>query len=162
MIFQELNKLKRQTIMSAIVLIVIGILMIICPESYVTTMIGAFGSVMIVLAVLGVFDFISSNKAFIHYVYLTGKLILGVIGVAILLFEADSLFIISWLFGINETVKNIILAVFACVIFFGSCIMCMTDIQPRTSDGMPVVAVVGFIFSIALGIYTIKKMTQKR
>ena len=63
---------------------------------------------------------------------------------------------------LSETVMNVIFAVFACVLFFGSCILCLTDLQPQTTDGMPVVAVFGFIFSIALAVYTVKKMSQKK
>lgn len=61
----------------------------------------------------------------------------------------------------NDLTRNVVLAIFACVIFFGSCILCLTDIQPQTVDGLPIVAVFGFIFSIALGVYTVKKMTKK-
>ena len=60
----------------------------------------------------------------------------------------------------NALARNVVLAIFACVIFFGSCILCMTDIQPQTADGLPIVAVFGFIFSIALAIYTVKKMNK--
>ena len=49
MIFQELNKLKRSTIMTSIILIVIGILMVLCPEEYTGTMIGLMGAVLLVL-----------------------------------------------------------------------------------------------------------------
>ena len=63
---------------------------------------------------------------------------------------------------LSETVRNITFAFFACVIFFGSCILCLTEIQPQTADGMPIVAVFGFIFSIALAIYTVKKMTKNK
>ena len=62
----------------------------------------------------------------------------------------------------NESIKNILLAVFACVIFIGSCILCMTDITPQTPDGMPVLSVAGFIFSIALGIYVVRRMSRKQ
>ncbi len=61
---------------------------------------------------------------------------------------------------ISGMVKYSILALFSCVIFFGSCILCMTNIEPKTSSGMPLLAVFGFIFSIALGIFTIKKLIQ--
>ena len=64
--------------------------------------------------------------------------------------------------SLNDIVRNVILAAFSCVLFFGSCILCMTDIKPATSDGMPIVAVIGFIFSIALAIYTVKKMKTKK
>ena len=63
---------------------------------------------------------------------------------------------------VNNSVRSVILALFSCVIFFGCCLLCMTDIQPKTAEGMPVVAVFGFIFSIALGIYTIKKLKKKK
>ena len=62
--------------------------------------------------------------------------------------------------NVTETVKLIILALFSCVLFFGSCILCMTDIEPKTVNGIPLMAAVGFIFSIALAIYTVKKISQ--
>ena len=63
--------------------------------------------------------------------------------------------------SLNETTKNIVLALFACVLFIGSCLLSGADIQPKTPDGQPVVAAVGMIFSIALAIYTVKHMSKK-
>ena len=63
---------------------------------------------------------------------------------------------------LGKGVKNVVLALFSCVLFFGSCILSTADIQPRTKGGQPLVAAVGLIFSIALGIYTIKRMTKKK
>ena len=100
MLFQELNRLKWNTVMSSIVLMTAGILMVICPGEYVTTMIEMLGAVLLILTVLGVLDFISSNKALIHYIYLTGWLIVGIAGCAVLVFEIDALYAISWIFGI--------------------------------------------------------------
>jgi len=54
-----------------------------------------------------------------------------------------------------------ILALFACVLFFGSCILTTADIQPKTPDGQPLVAAAGMIFAIALGIYTVRRMSKK-
>ena len=62
----------------------------------------------------------------------------------------------------GATVKNIIFAVFSCFLFLGSCILCTADIQPQTSEGMPLLAAAGLIFSIALGIFTIRRMTKKK
>jgi hypothetical protein len=59
-------------------------------------------------------------------------------------------------------VKNVVLALFACVLFFGSCILSTADIQPKTPDGQPLIAGACMLFSIALGIYTVKKMTKKK
>ena len=63
---------------------------------------------------------------------------------------------------LNETTKNIILAVFACVLFIGSCVLSSTDLKPQTPDGQPLIAAVGMVFSIALGIYSIKRMSKKK
>jgi ubiquinone biosynthesis protein len=62
----------------------------------------------------------------------------------------------------EKTVLNVVLAVFACVLFFGSCILTTANIQPKTSHGVPLIAVVGIVFSIALGIFTVKKMIKKK
>ena len=62
----------------------------------------------------------------------------------------------------SATIKNIVLAIFACVLFFGSCILATTDIQPQTRHGLPLVAAIGIVFSIALAIYTIRKLTKKK
>ena len=62
----------------------------------------------------------------------------------------------------NRTVKSIVLALFASVLFFGACILSTADIQPKTPDGQPLIAVVSMLFSIGLGIYTIKHMTKKK
>ena len=63
--------------------------------------------------------------------------------------------------GLGDTAKSIVLALFACVLFFGSCILTTADIQPKTPDGQPLVAAAGMIFAIALGIYTVRRMSKK-
>jgi ubiquinone biosynthesis protein len=63
---------------------------------------------------------------------------------------------------LNETTKNIILAVFACVLFIGSCILSSTNIKPQTPDGQPLISAVGIVFSIVLAIYTIRQISKKK
>ena len=99
MIFQELNNLKRRTIMSSIILIVIGILMILCPDEYNRTMIGLMGAVLLVFSIIGILEFLGSNRALIRYIYLTGWLVLGIVGFAVLVFEINSLYAVGWIFG---------------------------------------------------------------
>ncbi len=60
------------------------------------------------------------------------------------------------------TVKNVILAIFSCILFLGSCILCTTDIQPQMSNGVPFLAAAGLIFSVSLAIYTVRRMTKKK
>ena len=68
----------------------------------------------------------------------------------------------SILNSLRETTMNVVLALFSCVLFIGSCILSSVDIQPKTPDGQPLIAAVGLIFSIALAIYTIKRMAKKK
>ena len=62
----------------------------------------------------------------------------------------------------EKTVFNIVLAVFACVLFLGSCILATADIGPKASGGVPLIAAVGMVFSIALAIFTLRKMLKKK
>lgn len=58
-------------------------------------------------------------------------------------------------------VKDLILAIFASVLFAGSCTLCTTDIQPQM-DGIPVVALIGFVLAAALALHTILGFWNKK
>ena len=62
---------------------------------------------------------------------------------------------------IGVFVRNVVLALIACIMFIGSCILSSVDITPKTSNGMPLIAVVIMVCSIALGIHAVKQMTTK-
>lgn len=59
-------------------------------------------------------------------------------------------------------VKYVVLSFIACVLFIGSCILASIDIQPKTPNGMPLIAIAGIVFSIALAIYSVGKLTKKK
>ena len=59
---------------------------------------------------------------------------------------------------IGHFVRYSVLTLVACVLFIGSCILCTTDFKPTLSNGMPLLAVVGLVFSIALAIFSVKKL----
>ncbi len=63
--------------------------------------------------------------------------------------------------ALNDTILHVVLAVFACVLFTGSCILCTTNIGPRAGD-MPLMSFIGFVVSIALGIFTVMSMGKKK
>ncbi len=63
---------------------------------------------------------------------------------------------------IGEYIKYVVLAVIACVLFVGSCLLASVDIQPKTESGMPLIAVAGIVFAIALAIYSVSKLTKKK
>lgn len=58
-------------------------------------------------------------------------------------------------------VKTVLLAAFSCVLFSGACRLCTTAIQPAV-DGIPVVALIVFAVSVALGLYTVRSLRKKR
>ncbi len=61
-----------------------------------------------------------------------------------------------------DTTKNIAMVIFASIIFFGSCILCIADIKPKAPGGIPAIAAVGLIFSIGLGIHVMKNLTRRK
>ena len=63
--------------------------------------------------------------------------------------------------NLKKLAKDAALAMFASVMFVGSCILCTTDIEPKTY-GIPFLALIGFIVSVALGIYTIIRMGDRK
>lgn len=63
---------------------------------------------------------------------------------------------------IGVYVKYVVLSLIACFLFIGSCILSSVDLQPKTSTGMPLISIVGIVFSIALSIYSIRKLTKKK
>ena len=80
MLFQELGKLKRSSIMTSIVMMALGIMMIICPEPYIPSLVSALGYVMVIGATVVVLNFISGKKVLIQYIYFTFALIAGLLG----------------------------------------------------------------------------------
>ncbi len=99
MLFQTLDKLKRQSILAAIIMMALGVVMLICPESYVNTLVVTVGYGMIIFAIVEMLEFIASKKAPIHYIIFTGALIIAILGVFILIYNQDLLKALGWLFG---------------------------------------------------------------
>ncbi len=100
MIFEGLNSLRRNAIMTSIVLMSFGIVLLMLPQGYLTPLIEGAGSVMIIISIGMVFDFLNSNKSLINFIFLTCALALGIAGIAVLLFHDDVIFIMGALFGV--------------------------------------------------------------
>ena len=60
---------------------------------------------------------------------------------------------------IGVYVKYVVLSFIACILFIGSCILATVDLSPKTSTGLPLLAMVGIIFSIAFAIYSVGQLT---
>ena len=143
MLFDSLDKLKRNSILSAILLIFLGAIIIICPQSYIPALTLAFGYILVIIAIILVLGFLSSKKSLMDYIKFTGSLILGLVGVAVLAYRSDVMRVLAWLFAFLLILDGI-------------------DIQPKTATGMPLIAVVGIVFAIALAIYSVAKLTKNK
>ena len=99
MLFEELSRIKRSSIMTAILLGVVAIVMIMCPERYIDSLVTVLGYGMIILATVWVLQFISGKKSLIHYVYLTCALIVALLGIAVLILD-NIVLVIGVVFGL--------------------------------------------------------------
>ncbi len=61
----------------------------------------------------------------------------------------------------RDFLRYVVLAALACVLFLGSCLLALVDIHPKTPSGMPLLSVVGIVFSIALAIFSVRKLFHK-
>ena len=100
MLFQELGKLKRSSIMTSIIMTAVGILMIMCPGQYVGALVSTLGYGILIFAAVMIMDFISGKRVLMNYIYLTGALILALLGCAISVFESDVVRVIGLIFGL--------------------------------------------------------------
>ena len=107
MLFEELGKLKRSSIMTSIIFIAVGIVMIMCPAQYVNSLVSVLGYAMEILAAVWILDFLSSKKCLMDYIYLTGALILALLGMAVLVLDNVVLYI-GIIFGLVQVVSGVI------------------------------------------------------
>ena len=62
---------------------------------------------------------------------------------------------------LRSTIKDVSFVLFACVLFIGSCILAATNIAPQAA-GMPVAALIGFLFAVSLGVFAVMRMSWKK
>lgn len=99
MLFESLDMLRRNSIMSAILLIALGAVIMICPKEYIGSLTLVFGYSLIVIAIVLMLNFFSGKKSLMEYLKFTGALALGIVGVCVLVFRGDIMRVLAWLFG---------------------------------------------------------------
>ena len=99
MLFDSLDKLKRNSIMSSILLIALGFVILICPEVYIASLTLLLGYALVIIAIVMMLNFMSSKKSLMEYLKFTGALILGIVGMSVLVFRDDIIHVFAWLFG---------------------------------------------------------------
>lgn len=99
MLFESLDKLRRNSILSAILLITLGAVILICPEDRVPMLTLVFGYGLIIIAIVMMLNFFTSNKSLMDYIKFVGALVLAIAGLCVLVFRSDHLKVLAWLFG---------------------------------------------------------------
>ena len=100
MLFDSLDKIKRNSIMSAIILAAIGIVILICPSSYLNSLILVSGYTLIIISIVMMLNFLSSNKSLMEYIKFVGSMIIGIVGICVLIYQNDVMRTLAWLFGL--------------------------------------------------------------
>ena len=62
----------------------------------------------------------------------------------------------------RSTILNLVIALFACILFVGSCILATVDMSPKTRHGIPLFSAGGIVLSISMAVYVIMKMAKKK
>lgn len=114
MLFESLDKLKRNSIMSSILLIALGAVIMICPETYIPSLTLVFGYTLIVVGIVMMLNFFSGKKSLMEYLKFCGALILVIIGICVLVFRGELLAVLGWLFGFLLILDGVRTVVHAC------------------------------------------------
>ena len=100
MLFDSLDKLKRNSILSAILLMALGAIMLICPPNYVDLLAQVAGYTLIVIAMVMGLNFLSGKKSLMAYFKFTLALVMAIGGICVLVYRENLLIVLGWLFGI--------------------------------------------------------------
>lgn len=100
MIIDAITKLKRQSILTAILLMCLGIVLLLCPEQYVSSLIMVSGYIMVVYALEQGLEFLVNNTTVMSYIMVIIAVIVGLVGLAVLVFHEDILNVLCWIFGL--------------------------------------------------------------
>ena len=99
MLFQTLDKIKTHSILTSILFMALGVVLLLCPEDYISSLILVFGYGMIVYSIVKILDFITGKMSLIHYISFTWALIIGIVGMTIIAFTDNVLHELGLLFG---------------------------------------------------------------
>lgn len=107
MLFESLDKIKRNAIFSAILLVALGAVILICPTEYVPTLILACGYTLSIVSIVFILNFFVSKKSLMDYLKFVGALALGFMGIGVLIYRADVMRVLAWLFGVMLVVDGL-------------------------------------------------------
>lgn len=100
MLFDAMTKIKRQSIIISILLMCLGMVLIVCPEEYVSALIMLAGYIMIIYAMEQSLEYIGGRGSLIQSISFIIAVFIGLIGLAVLVFHENILNVLSWIFGV--------------------------------------------------------------
>ena len=100
MIVQALDKIKQQTIISSLLLMIVGLVMLIIPVQHDGILVEILGYIILLVGGVMIWDFVGGEKKLSSWILFTAALLLVVLGLFILLSGDDILTVLSVLFGI--------------------------------------------------------------
>jgi uncharacterized membrane protein HdeD (DUF308 family) len=113
MIIQALEKIKQQTIISSLLLMIVGLLMLIIPVQHDEVLVEILGYAILLLGGVLIWDFIYGNKKLSSWILFTAALLLVILGLYVLISGNDVLTALSVIFGILLMVDGLHSAVHA-------------------------------------------------
>ena len=100
MAFEALDRIKRNAIFTAILMMALGVILLICPPSYGPTILLGFGFTLAVIAIVIMLNFFSAKKSLINYVKFTGAIIVLIAAICVLIYRENTLLIMALSFGV--------------------------------------------------------------
>ena len=100
MIFEALDKIKRNAIFSAILLMALGAVLLLCPEAYVPTLIIGFGYALAIIALVIMLTFFQSKKSLLDYIKFVAGIALLLGAICILIYRNDAMRVLAYSFGV--------------------------------------------------------------
>lgn len=97
MLFNELDKARRRTIMTIIVFVFVGVAFLVVPEIYLPFMGSACGFALLVWAIVTILEFATGSKVLIRYIGLFIALTAALLGVSLFVFDDLFLYLLRGL-----------------------------------------------------------------
>ena len=100
MLFDALDKIRQQTVITSVLLMILGLLMLIIPVQHDQILVEILGYILLLVGGVLIWDFIAANKKLSNCIVFTAALLLVLLGLFILISGDDILTVLSVLFGI--------------------------------------------------------------
>lgn len=91
MLIHALDKIKQQTIISSLIMVIVGLLMLVIPEQYDGTFVEILGYSITMIGGVMIWDFIANDKNLTSWILFIVALLLVFLGIYVLLQGQDIL-----------------------------------------------------------------------